>query len=147
MKKETYIGIDPGTNTGVAVWCSEHKRFDAIMSGKIHILLDEVYVYHFLKQAQGHKVFIFCENPNTWVPMRGRMSQKEFDSRKKGAGSVMRDFAIWKDFCEDHDMEFVPKSIRGTKKKVDAAFFKKLTGWQKRTSKDSRDAAMMVFKM
>ena len=41
---EIAIGIDPGTNTGFAVWNITEQRFESISCLKIHQALDEVFL-------------------------------------------------------------------------------------------------------
>lgn len=87
MKKPTYkIGIDPGTNTGIAVWCNEEKELVAINTMKIHEAILAV-----LQLRQSFELEMVIEDPNTWVQFRQNNQAK---ARAQGAGSVKRDFAI-----------------------------------------------------
>lgn len=145
MKNNRFIiGIDPGTKTGVAIWDRKIRAFVLIDTlGVVEALLD---MGNFIqRQAEaGEKVLMRCENPNTWVPYN-KMSAEESSLRKQGAGSVKRDFAIWKEFAEMFEIPFEPVSLRSAQKKMDASAFKQITGLKTRTSNHARDAAMLVY--
>ncbi len=65
--------------------------------------------------------------------------------KRAGAGSIKRDYSIWRDFLADLGIEVVSVKLQGMWKKMDAEQFKRITGVTQRTSYHSRDAAMMVF--
>ena len=134
-----YIGIDPGTNTGIAVWDTEKQCFESIETKTLHRALWLVYDYYFMGPIK-----LFIEDPNTWRPFKGNKSS---NAKIQGAGSVKRDFAIWKEFCDDYSIPFVRTKIQGTMKKIRPDVFLQLTGWSKLTSEHGRDAAMLVFGM
>ena len=135
MKEDILIGIDPGTNTGVAVWDSKNQRFIEIVSCGIVTALNKVSYYTF------HSIRLFIEDPNTWKPF-GTVS----NAKLQGAGSIKRDFAIWKEFCENLAIPMTPVKLQGTSKKLKSDYFQQLTGWTKPTNEHGRDAAMLVFK-
>ena len=131
-----YVGIDPGTQTGVALWDKKYQNFISIRTMQIHNAL--AYVRDW---SLRHKLTVFIEDPNTWKPFGKRDTMK-----LQGAGSIKRDFAIWRDFCEDEKIEMIPVKLQGTTKKIDSNYFNKLTGQTFKTSVHARDAAMLVFK-
>jgi hypothetical protein len=138
------IGIDPGTKTGVAVWDRDIKDFALL--GTFSLIQAFVELKPFISSVvYRFPVLMRCENPNTWRPFNGR-NDKAAASRIQGAGSVKRDFAIWKEIADYYTVPFEPVSLQSSQKKVSADYFKKLTGIEKRTSEHARDAAMMVFK-
>ncbi len=65
--------------------------------------------------------------------------------KQQGAGSVKRDCKIWEDFLTDLDIPFEMVAPRKGMTKYSAAAFKKLTGYEGKTSEHARDAAMLVF--
>jgi hypothetical protein len=147
LKNQTHrfiIGIDPGTKTGVAIWDRKIKTF--VLIDTLCIVDAILDIGNFVRHQEeiGEKVMIRCENPNTWRPFKGR-NDKATNSRLQGAGSVKRDFAIWKEFAELFDVFFEPVSLQAAQKKMDAATFKKITGINQRTSNHARDAAMLVY--
>ena len=133
-----YIGIDPGTHTGVAVWDSKEGRFLSLETMPIHIALTRV-----LAIAERHRddVQVIFEDARlrTWFG-KGNVSAKA-----QGAGSVKRDCSIWEDFLIDMEIPFVTTKPGNVATKVTPSWFRKLTGWEGRCSEHARDAAMLVF--
>jgi hypothetical protein len=133
-----YIGIDPGTHTGVAVWDSKEGRFLSLETMPIHIALTRV-----LAIAERHRddVQVIFEDARlrTWFG-KGNVSAKA-----QGAGSVKRDCSIWEDFLTDMEIPFVTTKPGNVATKVTPSWFRKLTGWEGRCSEHARDAAMLVF--
>lgn len=126
------IGIDIGTNTGLAI--SESGKLTHVAS---HTILDA------MEKALEYKgATLHIEDPtqNTYV---AKTTRKEI-GRLQGAGSVKRDFKIWMEFAEKHGFKYVLHSHRKTKK-LNAEQFKKLTGWKKQTNQHARDAAYLVW--
>ncbi len=136
MEEHVIIGIDPGTKTGIALWNPHKQEFGLIRSMKIHEAMEIVAGFkHF-------DVSVYCEDPTTWVPF----NKGKIDTRRvQGAGSIKRDFRIWKDFCEDLGIPFYPVGLHKVKKKINADYFKMLSGWEKKTCEHGRDAAMLVI--
>jgi len=137
------IGIDPGSKTGLAVWRPKIQKFEDVTAGKIHDIMNRVYILAFEAACNKARIVLFCENPNTFVPFKGNNS---FKATAQGAGSIKRDFAIWRDFCEEHEIPFIPVRLQKHQKKMTAEEFQKLTGYEHRTNVHGRDAAMMVWK-
>lgn len=133
------IGIDPGKNTGFAVFCHTEKRLIECRTLLIHEALE--IVRHIAEYDEHTEVVI--EDPFTWVPFR---RQKADNSRLQGAGSVKRDFTIWKDFCESNKIQYRTVKLQSAKKKLPAKQFFQLTGWSEKSSVHARDAAMLVFR-
>lgn len=133
-----YIGIDPGTHTGVAVWDSKEGKFLTLETMPIHIALTRV-----LAIAERHRddVQVIFEDARlrTWFG-KGNVSAKA-----QGAGSVKRDCSIWEDFLSDMEIPFVTTKPGNVATKVTPSWFRKLTGWEGRCSEHARDAAMLVF--
>lgn len=132
-----WVGIDPGTHTGLAVWDAEEKRFLSIETTVIHRAMLRVEALH---ARYGDDLIVRFEDARqrTWFGAAGR-------EQLQGAGSIKRDCSIWEDFLADRGISFMalpPKASR-TKMRPDA--FSRITGWAKRCSEHARDAAMMVF--
>lgn len=133
----TYIGIDPGTNTGLAVWDSGRRMLTLCETMKIHQALREVDIQ-------------FSINPGNVIVIFEDARQRKWysgDSNAKiqGAGSIKRDCTIWEDFCKDRGIPFqaVPPGKGMTK--VTPEYLRMVTGWTGRTSNHARDAAMLVI--
>ena len=133
-----WVGIDPGVNTGWAVWTG--KVFSELETLPLHRAM-----LRLLELAQDHDVRVVFEDARQrkWIPKERTLS--EFRGRAMGAGSVRRDCAIWEAICKDYRIPYdaVPPRAGMTKLSEDA--FARLTGWAKRTSNHARDAAMLVF--
>jgi len=129
------IGIDPGTNTGVAVWCSEKRALETVSTWGI---IDAMASVLLLSQLDACLLVFEDSRKRTWYGSKGRESLQ-------GAGSIKRDCAIWQEFCKGYKIPYrAVKPARGLTK-WNAEQFKRLTGWQGRTSEHARDAAMLVY--
>lgn len=137
MKPRYVIGIDPGTNTGIAVWDCEKKQYKNVDSMKIHQAMDEVEYW----MAYGsYDVLVRFEDARLrkWYGNKG-------NEAKQGAGSIKRDCAIWEDYLKDSGIEYQAVAPKNIKTKMTAEAFRNLTGWKGRTNEHSRDSAMLVF--
>jgi len=140
-KPRFYVGIDCGTKTGIAIWDSEKKNFVHIKTLAIHKALSFVQNFYQCQFAEG--IWVFVENPNTFVPFEGH--EKRNRTKEQGAGSIKRDYAIWRDALTDWGVGWRGTSLRGGLKKMKADAFQKMTGYEGKTSEHARDAAMIVF--
>lgn len=143
MKNTLYIGIDPGTHTGVAVWNHTTHRLESVETMTITQAMDEVRLSHnLLDDDTGieYEVVVFMEDARkrTWFGNAGR-------AKLQGAGSVKRDCSIWETFCDELGVECRKIAPKNNYTKLTAKQFKTLTNWAGRTSDHSRDAAMLVF--
>lgn len=155
-KYRTYIGIDPGTKTGMClyewgqirfletetiIWCQRYilKRLSDIEK--------TIELAHIQKKA----------HPETRIPTRddfsmviyledARMVKFATDPVKaQGAGSVKRDCSIWIEFCEEYDIDYVLLRPNNKLTKLTAPVFQQITGWKNKCSSHARDAAMLVY--
>jgi len=129
-------GIDPGVQTGLAVWNCEKQAFVRIET------LGVIQAIEMLSRpwSQNHIHEIHFEDARlrTWFGKSGR-------EKLQGVGSIKRDSAIWQEFCEHYGIPFQAiKPAAGTTK-WNPAYFKRVTGWGGRTSQHARDAAVLVF--
>lgn len=132
MPKPIYIGIDPGVQTGMAVW---DKKFLEITSDTITKCMTSILAYH-----EKFKIKVIVED--------ARQRKKFGDNshmKQQGAGSIKRDCKVWEDFCNEEGIDalFIHPMKGGTKMKQEQ--FKKLTGWEHLTNEHGRDAGMIVF--
>lgn len=140
-----YIGIDPGTNTGLAIWDSTRKQFERVHTFGIVTAMVEIveYVrYHGLDREDVEIVFEDARK-RKWIPREKNLSQ--FKGRAMGAGSVKRDCAIWEEFCEQYGFRCTAVPPRKGATKWTPETFAAVTGWKGRTSNHARDAAVLVF--
>lgn len=141
------IGIDPGENTGLAVWDTTTRTFRAVVTLPLWKALDEVRRWHYSCLMSplhiGFRVFFEDARQRRWF--RKEASVSEYRGKLMGAGAAKRDARIWEEFLEANRIPFtaVPPSAGGTKWKED--YWKKVTGYTGRTSNHARDAALLVF--
>lgn len=134
-----YIGIDPGTHTGVAIWDTKERRFLSLETLPIHQALIKVMMW---RDRVGHDLQVVFEDARqrTWFG-----KDRNTNAKLQGAGSIKRDCSIWEDFCRDYEIPYyaVPPIKGGTK--LSESYFKSISGWKGRTSNHARDAAMLVI--
>jgi len=135
-----YVGIDPGEHTGVAVWDSERQAFTDLRTLKLHQALQ--YVAQ-LDDAEDIAVIFEDARQRRWFPRE--RSASEYRGRLMGAGAAKRDAAIWQEFLDDLAIPYEAHSPRPGTTKWNEDYWRKVTGWQGRSSEHSRDAALLVF--
>jgi hypothetical protein len=139
FESELLIGIDTGKNTGFSIYDRNSGTLIEVECYLIHQVMERFIGQEF----NGKKVFVYVEDARQAVHGRG----SAIDANKaQGAGSVKRDATIWFDFLTEHGIPFHMVRPNKSSTKLDAATFKKVTGWQGRTNSHGRDAAMIVFK-
>jgi hypothetical protein len=130
------VGIDPGVNTGFAIWNCEKKEFEEIGSRGI------VSAMQIIRWKISDIKFIRFEDAR---------QRKWFDKKGiealQGAGSIKRDCKIWQEFCEYHKFKYEMIKPQKNQTKWTSEYFKKVTGWTGRTNEHGRDAAVLVFGM
>ena len=131
-----YIGIDPGTHTGMAVWDSKEGKFLSLETLPIHRAMVEV-----MNLRIGRDIQVVFEDAR----QRKWYGKGDTNAKLQGAGSVKRDCSIWEEFCKDYGIPFraIPP-VKGATK-ITPEYFKLISHYQGRTSEHSRDAAMLVI--
>ena len=135
-----WFGIDPGVNTGLALWKDGElkvvetvnivRAMGRILAAFDQALDDITVVYEDARQRQ-------------WLPRERNAS--EYRGKLMGAGSVKRDCEIWEEFCKVYDIKCIAVRPRPGMTKWSAETFAAVTGWKGRTSNHARDAALLVF--
>lgn len=139
QSKTIFVGIDPGTHTGIALWKKKEKIL-MVETKKIHDAMSYVKAMHEIHKEQLQVIFEDARK-RTWFGEK----ESKVQAKQQGAGSIKRDCSIWEDFLTDVDVDFeMVKPSRGITK-LNQEQFLKLTGYKGRTSEHSRDAAMLVF--
>lgn len=136
MTSPIIIGIDPGVNTGAAVWDIEKQVL--IEMGTMSAIEAMELVAEVHRQGGLARLVIEDARLRKFFGAKGREALQ-------GAGSIKRDCSLWGEFCAHHVISMHSKSPLQKGAKVDAVAFRRLTGWEARTSEHSRDAAMLVF--
>ena len=138
------IGIDPGKNTGLAIWDVDAQKFASLKTIYLHEL---ILIIRELWQAGeiDHVVYedAHASKPN-WQWMH--RTAKEERSRMQGVGSVKRDSTILADMLADWAIPHKALPPQSNKTKLTSEKFERITGYDRRTSNHARDAAMLVYK-
>jgi len=136
-KANVLIGIDPGTNTGCAV--KEGHKWQSVETLTIFEAINRVIEWKKSCDAHLWTMIVRIEDARkrTWFGKSGA-------ERWKGAGSIGRDCAIWEETLTALGIPFEmvhPKNVKSTT----SDGFKKITGWQGRTSIHAREAAWLLL--
>ena len=129
MKIKYHIGIDPGVNTGVAIWNSEKKELECF----------SLMIHQAFELVKKYDCFVYVEDARLRKYITGGREKLQ------GAGSIKRDSKIWEDFLTDKNIAFKLIAPKNNRTKLDSVTFTKLTGFKGRTNQHERDAAMLVF--
>ena len=135
-----YIGIDPGVNTGFAVWDADIRAFREVCTYGIVEALHEAREWAELCNAT---LVIEDARQRQWLPRERNLS--EYRGKLMGAGSVRRDSQIWEEFADFYNIPIILQPPRKGATKWTAEQFKRITGWPGRTSNHARDAALLVW--
>ena len=138
-----FVGIDPGTDTGFAVWDSEEHYFVDICTCKLHEALVRL---HDIWRLSNHKdIFVVFEDARQrkWFPKE--KDESEYRGRLMGAGAAKRDSKVWEEFLTDYGIPFEAHKPQAGGTKWSADYFARVTGYTKRCSEHARDAALLVF--
>lgn len=126
------IGIDPGKNTGFAVWSDQAKEFS---------ILETITPQAALKKASAfdrENTLVVIEVPKTKANFHAGNSH----TQSVNIGMVLGQARLMADYLKAEGYTVIEKHPRG---KVDAAGFKRLTGYQGRTNEHNRDAGMLAM--
>jgi len=92
-----------------------------------------------INKETGFDICLHVENP------KKRTYYKK--GAEQGAGSIKRDYAIWVQFAEKHNIRLLPISPAAIGSNFDnEVIFHAATGWTKKCGKHARDAAKIIFK-
>lgn len=140
------IGIDPGVNTGVAVWTKTARMFTRFET----LTVDECITY-IRKYFRTDEVVLRIENPNLNSPTFNKSGLPEDPKKREAAinrisqnvGMNKRDAErLITTFREDG---YYVEEIKPVSRKWTAEEFRRFTGVQKRVSQHVRDAARMCI--
>ena len=135
------IGIDPGLNTGLAVWDTSSRQFLEIRCSGI---VDAMDYLDRLRAEKGIGLVVFEDaRQRTWIPRERDLAQMK--GRAMGAGSVKRDCSIWEEWCKARQVQYIASRPKNGMTKLTDAYFRGITGYDRRTNEHGRDAAMLVF--
>ena len=135
------VGIDPGLHTGVAVWDTSTRQFIEIRTTGLVSAMDYLTELH---KEQKIMLLVFEDaRQRTWIPREKDLAQMK--GRAMGAGSVKRDCSIWEEWCKARQVQYIASRPKNGMTKLTDAYFRGITGYDRRTNNHGRDAAMLVF--
>ena len=137
------VGIDPGVETGIAMWDAQLRELRKVESHSILESMDLVLQWRNIH----HVALVIFEDARLrkWRGSFGELDEKTSKygaGVREGVGSVKRDCSIWQEFLTRHRIPFEARYPRNTK--LEPEEFERVTGWKGRTNKHARDAAMVV---
>jgi hypothetical protein len=142
-----YIGIDPDIEaSGVAFWKPDFNEFDYIKNMSFWDVIDVLKDCSFQKTISDFNFTVIIEagwliSKSNW---HGRTYQSKSVGEKiaKNVGSNHQIGILIAEYCDRYGITYELKKPLG---KVKSDYFKKITGYTKRTNQDQRDAAMLVY--
>jgi len=138
-----YFGIDPGVETGLALWGKVEKKFIGVGSFRIHEAMKLIEKRYDPTESESVLVRVEDARLRKWIPRMPNITGEL--GRREGAGSIKRDAKIWEDFLQDLGVTYELVPPKNNKTKIKAEYFKSLTGYQGETNEHSRDACMLVY--
>ena len=140
MKQQiTLIGIDPDTEkSGVAIKSDELKLYNMSFFELYDILTT------FKPETEKIKVYIECGFLNGGN--RHKVSGGSLELNSKIGERIGANHEVAKKICEMCEylkIEFI--QVRPTKTKTKSDYFKKITGYNKRTNQEQRDACLLIW--
>jgi hypothetical protein len=141
--KNILLGIDPGTQTGVATF----------IDGSLHQIQtltheETIRLIRFGGTCNGPITSVVFEDANLQKPVfaRNGANARMILKIARNVGMVQQMCKDVQAACESVGMPFLAVSPLKKGAKLSAAAFMQHTGWQPRTSQHGRDAAMVAWK-
>lgn len=153
-----YIGIDPGLNTGLAVWSTINKKFILLKTSDFWGAID--LIKDFRSKIDNNELFIRIEAPQLISTIfDNRINGKKQAQKLKIAQNVgqnKKESLLLEQYCIKKELNFnmvrptartSAKTILSMRPKHETAAqcFNRITGWCGRSSEHSRDAGMLVY--
>jgi len=136
MSGRIAVGVDPGVNTGLALWDIDAQALTEVSStGIVDAMLR---VRSLSLTGSLHCVVFEDARLRTWFGTKGREALQ-------GAGSVKRDCQVWVEWLTTLGCAYRGVSPKNKGAKLNAAQFERLTNWEGRTNEHGRDAALLVL--
>jgi hypothetical protein len=153
VKPVIFIGIDPGANTGMAVWHRTSGKFTTVQTTTIFKALKIVEGFIHDNHANGGIMLVFEDARKRKV--FDKNADGSFDKSKlQGAGSVKRDCSIWQEACEYWSLNYSgfywrnPAPNGKTNKMAkDKETSSAMLGIEGNSSEHARCAAFLVWKI
>jgi hypothetical protein len=132
------IGIDPGVNTGVAIY--KDGKLTELMT------IEPIGLPDVLNTIFDEPTFIAFEDSrlqsHIWIPSQSKGMAANI-ARK--VGMVDAWCYMIERLCESYDIAYMRVSPKAKGEKLNAESFKRITGWEGRCNAHERDAAMVAW--
>lgn len=145
---DIFMGIDPGQETGVALWDKKNQKFISISTMTFWRTIE--WMYHWKESQALHDILltVFLEDPtqNRPVWIRDGMEDRRHVKIAQDVGKNKRDAELIHEWCSLQMVEcklLVPG--KNSQSKLTPESFKNITKYSGRTSQHGRDAAMLVY--
>ncbi len=148
-KPHLYIAIDPGVSTGMASWDSCERKFNNIWTTDFWGCIE--YLESLRVEMPFLEFEVVIENPNGNKPVFFKPGVKsQAMARKVGQniGSNKREASLLIEYLTREGFTYtaiVPKKKSTGSGKITQEYFRKLSGWTKRTNQHERDAGLMIL--
>lgn len=141
------IGIDPGVHTGVCVYDSKKKEIILLETHTFWSAIELIKNYY---EEFGFGILVFIEDPSKNKAMHHNQ-HKEITREKlnlsmkiaQDVGMNKREATLIIDYLKLNNIPH--KAVKPTSTKVDAQYFKMITGYSGSTNEHKRDAGMLVI--
>lgn len=132
------IGIDPGVNTGTALYTN----------GKLLLLqtIEPIDIQSFILTCVADLI-VFEDSrlqSAVWIPSKNKAVANNI-ARKIGQVDAL--CSLIQDTCERYDIKYMRVSPKAKGGKMNAEDFNGLTGWSTRSNQHERDAAMVAWQL
>jgi len=135
-----YIGIDPDLDkSGLCIYDRYAKDKMQLINASFFDVLDILNENYKTRRTITHIEAGWMNKKSNWHGGNNVVSQKI----AKNVGENHATGKLIEQYCIRNNYQY--KLIVPKKSKVDAAMFKKLTGYERRTNQELRDAAMLVY--
>lgn len=147
MKERRYwIGIDPGTNTGVAVW---ERTPECPLGRLVHVssmMACEAEDFILRWMAGGYNRFEVHVEDTRHLKIPKDRRVEDNPGKLQGVGMVKRDMARWEEWLTYRKITHTMRPpMRAEARLISADGFRQLSGWTERTNEHGRAAAMLVL--
>lgn len=143
-RTDLIIGVDPGVETGYALWCRSQKQFIELVTLTFWSAYDRILSFG------PSDVEVFIENPDSHRVMYRRTESVEASNKREkmasNIGSNRREATLLIERLQT--LGYTVTAVRPiTARKWTAEQFSRYTRYQGRTSQHVRDAGRLVFGM
>lgn len=138
---EYHIGIDPGVQTGIAIWIHSRQRFLELKTSSFWPTYKLVIKY---KRKHKDKLLVTIEDPGLIPPIfpRRGMSKMQMQKIAQNVGMNKAHAALMIQGLMKAGVQV--QTVKPITKKWTDAMFRMITGVDKRVSQHVRDAAKLV---